>query len=116
MTCRDERGAATVFAVSLVAVLVLVALGCGVAVGAVAAQRRAQAAADLGALAGAQALQRGDDACAAAARTSGRNGAQLRGCTIEGFDVLVRVEAVAVPGLGDGLTLPARARAGPAAR
>lgn len=113
-----ENGAATVFGLALIALLGLVAAGSGVAVGALAGHRRAEAAADLAAVAGAAALQVGEDGCAAAARTAGANGADLDGCTVHGADVVVtvRVRLAALQHLLGGValpTLPARARAGP---
>lgn len=113
---EHERGAATVLAVGLLGVLVL--LGCALAVVAalLAAHRTAQAAADLAALAGAAASAPGGagDPCAAAARTAAANGARLEACATEGRDVRVTV-AVAGP-RWRGLTsadLLAEARAGP---
>ncbi|MGN6252373.1 MAG: Rv3654c family TadE-like protein [Marmoricola sp.] len=114
-----EAGAATVFALALLALLVVVALACAVAVAALAGHRHAEAAADLAALAAAQALQRADDACGAAAQVATANGARLDDCALEGTDVVVEVH-VLLPGVGRLLgpgavpALPARARAGPA--
>lgn len=74
------------------------------------AQCRAATAADLGALAGADALAVGGDPCSTAAQTVHRNEAVLASCTVDGQDVLVTVTVAADP-------LPpmaARARAGPA--
>jgi secretion/DNA translocation related TadE-like protein len=93
-------------------VLVFVTAVCVAVAAIVLAHRRAQVAADLGALAGASALQRGGDACAAAERIVLRQDARLTGCVVEGSDVVVATGVpVAVP-LG-GAELPARARAGP---
>lgn len=107
-----EVGAATVLAVALVALLVSFAVACGLAVAAVGTHRRAEAAADLAALAGAQAVQSGDDGCAAARRIARANGARLDRCLLLGFDVVVTVR-VAGPALAGGDALLARARAGP---
>jgi secretion/DNA translocation related TadE-like protein len=52
--------------------------------------RRAAAAADLAALAGAAALQQSGDGCAAAHRTAAANGARLVGCRVSGDHVVVR--------------------------
>lgn len=108
----DERGAAVVVALALVAVLVLVAGVCVGTVAIVLAHRRAQVAADLSSLAAAGALQRGEDACGAATLIAGRHGAVVRGCSIEGGTVLVTTAVALPPALG-GEQAAARARAGP---
>ena len=110
---RDDRGAAVVVVIGLVAVLVFVA---AVSVGTVAivlAHRRAQVAADLASLAGAAALQRGADPCTAAASIAARHDAVLTRCVTEGPTVLVAT-AVRLPAALGGQDTPARARAGPA--
>jgi secretion/DNA translocation related TadE-like protein len=102
-----------VLVLALCAVL-LVAGGLTAAVGAVAVSRhQAAAAADLAALAGAQAVGNGGAACAEAARVASRSGAGLASCTIEGADVVV--EAVVRPAgtLGRLGVARVRARAGP---
>jgi secretion/DNA translocation related TadE-like protein len=82
---------------------------------AVAARHRAQSAADLGALAAAAALDRGDEAaCAAARGVADRMQVTFRECRIEDWDAVVTVGArvgVAAVGSGDAV---AAARAGPA--
>lgn len=117
MTCyqvdRDERGAATVFGVALIGLLIAFAFACCAIGSVVATHRRAESAADLAALAGAQAEQDGSDGCAAAAGIATANGAELTGCQQIGFDVLVRVVVPTAEVLGHGVKLPARARAGP---
>jgi secretion/DNA translocation related TadE-like protein len=110
---RDEHGVAIVVAISLVAVLVLVA---SVTVGTVAivlAHRRAQVAADLASLAGAAALQRGGDACATAARITTLHQVTMTACETAGSSVLV-VTTVHLLAALDGADVSARARAGPA--
>ena len=109
---RDDRGAGSVLAIAMMAVLVTltVAVGCGVAV--VAAHRAAQAAADLAALAAAGALQDGRDACAAASAVATDNRALLRGCRVEDWSVSVVVVSAARLPMGR-VELPARSRAGP---
>lgn len=117
---REDRGAATIFVLVLVAVLGVVAVGGAVAGGALVGQRRAAAAADLAALAGAEALQVGGGsassgvgACEAAGRVSERNEARLTGCSVEGLEVVVEV-AVDVPAVfGGEWSIPGGARAGP---
>ena len=109
-----ERGAATVLAVALSGLLLLLGSALAVMAAMVADHRRAQASADLAALGGATALARGQDACAAAARVAQANGGRLRSCEVNGLDVEV---AVSVPGsrwrtwVAD---LEGHARAGPA--
>lgn len=78
--------------------------------------RRAAAAADLAALAGAGAQVSGADACSAAATVAAANGGTLRACAPEGPDVTVQV-SFAVPGWVATFSrreVVARARAGPA--
>ena len=104
---RDDRGVGTVLAVALAGVLLLVGVALAEVTGLVVEHRRAQAAADLAALAAA-----GGD-CSAAAPVAEANGARLVACTPTGHDVVVEV-SVAVDGwLGPDATLGARARAGP---
>lgn len=110
---RSEDGVATVLVLGLVALLVLVA---GVAVAATAVvvgHRRAQAAADLGALAAATAVQAGSDGCGAARSTVVANGAELDECSKDGSSVLVTV-VVRLPASLGAREVRARARAGPA--
>lgn len=109
---RDEQGVAVVVALGLVAVLAFVAAICVGTVGLVLTHRRAQVAADLAALAGAAALQRGDEPCAAATAIAGRHDATVTRCVVDGLDVAVAT-AVRLPPLLGGAELPARARAGP---
>lgn len=117
---REDRGAATIFVLVLVAVLGVVAVGGAVAGGVLVGQRRAAAAADLAALAGAEALQVGGGsasagvgACEAAGRVSERNEARLTGCFVEGLEVAVEV-TVDVPAVfGGEWSIPGGARAGP---
>ena len=110
---RNERGSATVLGVATIGLLTVVALaGAGIA-GIVVTHRRAQAAADLGSLAAASAIQRGRLPCAAAAEVTRRNGARLVECTVIGEVVTVRVEAATPPLLGVVRHTRASARAGP---
>ncbi len=82
---------------------------------AVIARHRAQAAADLAALAGAVYLPGGDrSACAQVSVLARSMGTTAVACTVDGLDVVVTVEASI--GLGRTRVGPARAvaRAGPA--
>ena len=109
---RDERGAAVVIGLALVAVLVLVAAVCVGTIAIVLAHRRAQVAADLAALAAAGALRRGADPCGAAAQIAGRHRAEVTRCLVRGSAVVVDT-AVTLPSALGSAPVPARARAGP---
>jgi secretion/DNA translocation related TadE-like protein len=116
MTARrrhDERGAATMLALTLLGALVSVAVALAPLGGALVASRRAAAAADLAALAGASALQQGRDACAAAARVAAANDARVAACAVRADDVRLRVVVDAGRVLGRSLEVSGRARAGP---
>lgn len=111
-----ERGSGTVLAVALIGVLLICALAVAVVGVAVDARGRAQAAADLAALAAASALHEfgAADPCTVAAQLAHANGADLLSCTVVGPDVEVATTVVAqLPG-----RIPARvegrSRAGPA--
>lgn len=102
-------GAVTVWAALVIAALLVVLCGVAYVGAAVLARHRAQAAADLAALAAAAALRAGEPSCDEAARIAQANGADMASCTdAGGGDVLV---AVAVDVLGSAAE--ARARAGP---
>ena len=111
---RADAGFATVWAASAVMVLVaLLVFGMHLAA-ATSGRHRAEAAADLGALAGAAHAVDGEPvACAYTARVVREMAARLVSCRVSGWEVLVTVEVW--PGIS--LTGPARgrARAGPAA-
>ena len=95
MRCpRGDSGAAAVLALGLSAVLLVLVLVASVVADLLAARQRAAAAADLGALAGAPAVLRGEaEACAAAAFVVRTNGGVLRECALDGADVRVVVSA-----------------------
>ncbi len=117
MRARDrtsETGSATVLVVPLLGVLAMATVLLAVVAGAMVAQRRVASAADLAALAGAAALQRGADGCAEAAVVSRRNGGEMITCRAseEAVQLTVRVELPVQ--LGRSLTVSAQARAGPA--
>lgn len=87
-SARGERGAAVVWSLALVCVVLMSGLiAAAVGVQAVARQRAATVA-DLSALAGAQAP---DDRCAAAASAARANDAVVVACTLRGPDVIVTV-------------------------
>ncbi|KQU07493.1 pilus assembly protein TadE [Rhodococcus sp. Leaf7] len=111
----NDRGSATVVG-AFVAMALVVVTALVVSVGAaVAARHQAQSAADMAALAGAAALIGGSEAgCAAATESAQRMNAVLDGCTVEEWDVQVRVRVpIAVLRVGQR-DASASARAGPA--
>lgn len=111
---RREAGVATVWTVALIGVLWTVTLGLVAVGGARVARHRAQAAADLTALAvAAQAVPAGKEACRRGEATAAANSARLVRCAVVGAlaDVVVAVH-VRLPPLG-ARTVTARARAGP---
>ena len=112
-----DRGSATVYALAVVALLAAVALGAAAVGGAVVARHRAMSAADLAALAAADALARIEpDPCAAAGRIASRHAVDLLQCTTTGMVVDVVVGAPVRGVLGFGLVAEMHARAGPAGR
>lgn len=110
---RDEGGA-TVFACVVLAGL-LALTGVVAQVGAVVvARHRAQAAADLGALAAAGVLTEGAEAgCAEAGEVARRMAVRVERCDVEQWDAVVVVRARAAFGVFGVRTVTAAARAGP---
>lgn len=108
---RGDDGAATILVVAMAGVLMFVTMGLAAAGGLVTAQRRAQSAADLTALAAAAALDL--DACAEALRTATANAAALDSCEVDGTDVRVTVSVAGPTVPGRDLRVSAEARAGP---
>lgn len=90
---RSERGAATVHAVAVVALLALVAFACLQLALAIGLRQRAAAAADLAALAASRASVEGADACAVARRIARDNGGTLRSCELAADVATVSVRA-----------------------
>jgi len=113
MRREGEAGAATVMVVAMAGVLMFVLVGLAAASGLVTAQRRAQAAADLAALAAAGTLPGGGEGCAEAARIATANGAALDACSITGLDASVEVSVAGPQWLGRPVRVGAEARAGP---
>jgi secretion/DNA translocation related TadE-like protein len=108
-----DRGAATILAAAVIAVVLVLTAGGLVVLGAVDASHRARLAADLAAIGAATRLQETADpggACVRADSLAMSNGARLTDCAVSGAVVDVRVEV-------DPATWPApataRARAGP---
>jgi secretion/DNA translocation related TadE-like protein len=118
-TSRDG-GSGSVLLVAIVAVLAAVGAGLGLLGQAAVARHRAEAAADLAALAAADALlgRAAGEPCRRASRAAAANQARVTDCRPgPGSDVVVSVEVDAGGGLrrlGAGLgTARASARAGP---
>ncbi|MFL6085147.1 MAG: Rv3654c family TadE-like protein [Mycobacterium sp.] len=108
-----ERGSASLVAVAMIAVLVAITIG-GVYVGsAVIARHRAQAAADLAALAAAVHLADGT-ACTKASAVARAMRTAVTQCVVEDLDVIVTVDAPLAVGRMDVGPARAAARAGPA--
>lgn len=113
---HGEAGSATVLATFLLSAVVVMAIVAGWWAGAVSVRHQAGTAADLAAVAGAQALVSGLAPCAAADRLARANDAEVVFCRVEGADVRVVARATAqVSVLGQVWALSARrdALAGP---
>ena len=110
---QSEEGSGTVLALAIIAALLVVTVVIAGLIGVVSANRKASAAADLRALAAADAyrgLTEGDP-CAVAADLAERHGAHLESCTFPDRPETVEV-TVAVPVAGPmGALGPARVRA-----
>ena len=109
-----DRGAATIFILAVGLALVLMGVA-GAAVGAARVGRhQAQAAADLGALAGAaRAIEGAGAACERAGRFVSANGGLVTSCQINGLEIIVRTEVTVTPLPGVTRRATAAARAGP---
>lgn len=110
---HDQRGAASLLATACLGVLLLLGAALGVVGALVVDHRRAQGAADFAALAGAAALQHGQDGCAQASRVASANEATLTTCRVEGRDLLVTARTTGPRWFGQMADLEGRARAGP---
>ena len=113
----DDRGAATVLALALVHVLLMLGM-VGAVIGAMAVTRaRVAAVADLAALAAAQSY---GDPCTGARSVAKANGMVAASCTNDGTDLVVEVTAAAPEAVArllavlgrDAAPVTARARAG----
>lgn len=110
----DDRGSASVIAVAMIAVLLVLTGGFGYLGAAVVARHRAQAAADLAALAGAGIVAAGPEAaCEHAAQLARRMGGGVTSCLVENLDVVLTVEIAVALGHWDVGPARASARAGP---
>jgi secretion/DNA translocation related TadE-like protein len=100
-------------AVGLVTVVIAMAVAAAGAV--IVARHRAQAAADLAALAGAARAVEGETAaCARAGEIAAANGARLRSCRLTGWDLTVSTEVSPAQVAAVAGAATASARAGPA--
>jgi secretion/DNA translocation related TadE-like protein len=88
---RSDRGAATIYAAATGLVFVLAGLGVAMRAAAVVAAAQARAAADLGALAGAQWVSLGS-ACPHATDIVAANRAKVVSCRVIGLDLVVTAE------------------------
>lgn len=112
-THRDDTGIATMWAVCWMAVCLTVAWVALVVAAAVAQQHQVDGAADLASVSAAARLQRGGDACSAAARVAAANGVVLSRCLVDGEDVVVAVRELLRLPLGIRRWVEGEARAGP---
>lgn len=106
----DERGSGGVLALAVIVLLAAVALAAVGVGSALAARQRVTAAADAGALAAADTalgIHPGSP-CAVAAEVVAAHAARLAACEVDGVIVTVAVTAEVA-----GVSLTARARAGP---
>lgn len=116
---RDDRGSAAVLVAVLAGALVVLTLAGSVLGGLLVGQRKAASAADLAALAGAEALgplaaaPGSAAACDTARRVGDANGARLEACHVEGTEVLVEVVVEVGSPLGRPWEVSGLARAGP---
>lgn len=111
-----DAGVATVWAavgVTVIVGLLVLVLQFG---GAVVSRHRAEAAADLGALAAASHAVHGrDTACARAARVIDRMRGRMTACVLSGWEAFVQVEVDLPVAVGGVRVAAGRARAGPVA-
>ncbi|MEV6324350.1 Rv3654c family TadE-like protein [Nocardia sp. NPDC051787] len=111
---HGENGVGTVFAGSALVALLGATLLIAHVGAVVVARHRAQAAADMAALAAASALVQGvDPACAEADEVARRMGTRIRICAAAEWDVTVTVETNVPIGLYGDRSVRAIARAGP---
>lgn len=111
---RPDSGAGSVLVVSVIMVVLTALVASAALAAGYSARRQAAAAADLAAIAGAQAALAGVDPCVRAGAVAGANGGSLRHCVVDGLEVEVQVR-MSVRRPFDWLPDPhRRARAGPA--
>ena len=111
---KRDRGAATIFVLAVGLVLVAGGIAGAAAGSARIGRHRAQAAADLGALAGAvRAIEGSAAACGQAARFVNANSGRVTACEVRGLEIVVHAEVVITPLPGLTRHAQAAARAGP---
>ena len=98
--------------IAFAGLLLLIGAALAVVQAMVVAHRSAQSAADLAALAGAEAQLRGAGGCAVAAAVAEANGATLTGCEAGATDLWVEVLVPGPHWLGQSADLAASSRAG----
>lgn len=112
-TVRGERGAATVYAL-VVAALVMMACVIAMQIAAIARlQHTVAAAADLAALAASQSAASGEEGCAAARTIAHRNHAEVASCRMDAEVATVQVAGTSPRIWGRTWTITRAARAGP---
>ncbi|MCP2340359.1 secretion/DNA translocation related TadE-like protein [Actinomadura rupiterrae] len=113
-----DRGAGTVWVLAFMGVIWVVGVAAMVVGGVRVARHRVEAAADLGALAGAQRASEGEVvACRAAREVAADSGGRVASCAVRGRIVEVSADVVVRLPFGiHGVRVAARARAGPAGR
>lgn len=98
----------------MMAVLLVLTMGGAVVGSAVIARHRAQAVADLAALAAAGRVASGQEAaCASASSLAAATGGSVSSCTVDELDVIVRTEVPVGLGRWGARVAHAEARAGP---
>jgi secretion/DNA translocation related TadE-like protein len=108
---HGDGGSGSIWLLGLGAALLVLLAAAASAGGVVLARHRAEAAADLGALAGAaHAVEGTQAACAVAGRIVVANGGSLVSCRLAAFDLIVTAEVRGPRGWGSAR---ASARAGP---
>ena len=117
-TTADQRGSGTLLVMCVAVFLLVGATAFGVLGQYLVAAQRARSAADLAALAGAQAYGSGNDGCQAAELYAARNDHRLAGCSIVGDKVdFVLTTKITAPVPVEVAVLPTsitvRAHAGP---
>jgi secretion/DNA translocation related TadE-like protein len=92
-SARDDRGSGTVLMMAVMLITAMVAVAGAILIAWFSGVHHARSAADLAALAGAQAYSTGHDACDAARSTATNNKATLTACSVDtnGYDFVVRV-------------------------
>lgn len=113
MTTRSDRGAVAVHAAVVAMMLVLAALIVTETAGLVRLRHRVAAAADLAALSATQASVGGEDACAAARRIAGRNGAEVLTCRMDYDVATITTRATSRTWWGHRWAFEQKARAAP---